>query len=392
MPIKPSGLLGADYKIRAKDILSSRFLLPPFTVLNTREGFWQERKRQWISLGIKSELGRGYTEEGTAYGTSLGKSGELNKKYRDASPGGSPRPAMNNKGRPYGAPIARGDGHGRTLVKPAPGGSPLPAALSYQTKAGLAEGRKLIRGDGASGQAPAADDEEPIGGTSVFDPVLCELAYRWFCPAGGTILDPFAGGSVRGIVAGELGYSYIGMDLSEVQVAANIKQAKELGTDPKPTWICGDSINISKRVGVGNYDFLFTCPPYGNLEVYSQDPRDISNMALADFNLQYAAIIKESVALLKPNSMACVVVGDYRDAAGMYCNLPGVTIQAFADAGMALYNEAILVNVTGSLPLRINKQFNGSRKLGRCHQTVLVFTKGQPKEYVPTWPKMEIGT
>ncbi len=38
-------------------------------------------------------------------------------------------------------------------------------------------------------------------GTSIFDPVLCELAYRWWCPPGGTVLDPFAGGLVRGLVA-----------------------------------------------------------------------------------------------------------------------------------------------------------------------------------------------
>ncbi|HXF87125.1 MAG TPA: hypothetical protein VNK48_02075 [Xanthobacteraceae bacterium] len=42
-------------------------------------------------------------------------------------------------------------------------------------------------------------------GTSIFDPVLCEIAYRWFCPPGGSVLDPFAGGSVRGIVASRLG-------------------------------------------------------------------------------------------------------------------------------------------------------------------------------------------
>lgn len=34
---------------------------PPFSVLNAREGWWQERKRQWLALGIKSELGRGAT-------------------------------------------------------------------------------------------------------------------------------------------------------------------------------------------------------------------------------------------------------------------------------------------------------------------------------------------
>ena len=32
-----------------------------------------------------------------------------------------------------------------------------------------------------------------ITGTSIFDPVLCELAYRWFCPPGGLVLDPSRG-------------------------------------------------------------------------------------------------------------------------------------------------------------------------------------------------------
>ena len=41
-----------------------------------------------------------------------------------------------------------------------------------------------------------ASDAPAASGTSIFDPVLCEIAYRWFCPAGGTVLDPFAGGSV----------------------------------------------------------------------------------------------------------------------------------------------------------------------------------------------------
>ncbi|MFT7593218.1 MAG: hypothetical protein ACI8R4_000531 [Paracoccaceae bacterium] len=43
-----------------------------------------------------------------------------------------------------------------------------------------------------------ASDAATASGTSIFDPVLCEIAYRWFCPQGGTVLDPFAGGSVRG--------------------------------------------------------------------------------------------------------------------------------------------------------------------------------------------------
>ena len=39
--------------------LADKFGIPPFSVLNAREGWWQDRKRAWIELGIKSEVGRG---------------------------------------------------------------------------------------------------------------------------------------------------------------------------------------------------------------------------------------------------------------------------------------------------------------------------------------------
>lgn len=41
--------------------LSEKFGVPPFSVLNAREGWWQDRKRAWIAIGIQSELGRGGT-------------------------------------------------------------------------------------------------------------------------------------------------------------------------------------------------------------------------------------------------------------------------------------------------------------------------------------------
>lgn len=369
MAIKKAGLFGADFKHRAKDILSSRFIIPPFTVLNSREGFWQDRKRDWISIGIKSELGRGYTEEGTAYGSSLGKSGGLNKRYKDASPGRSPRPAISQKGH-KGWPTIRGDGHGRPMIKKCADTSP----MSDSTLNDIDTYRKT-----------GAVDDDPIGGTSIFDPTLCELIYRWFCQPGGRVLDPFAGGSVRGIVAGELGLHYTGIDLSRRQLNANIAQAKEIGTNPTPEWICGDSANVSALVQ-GKFNLILTCPPYGDLERYSDDPRDLSTLNLAKFRQKYHTIIESCCYLLKDEGFACFVVGDYRDGkTGYYANLPGQTIAAFERAGLHLYNWAILVNVTGSLPLRINAQFVGSRKLGKCHQDVLIFSKGNPKDFVSKW-------
>lgn len=46
---------------RGTGSLAEQFGVPPFSVLNAREGWWQARKAAWIALGIQSELGRGDT-------------------------------------------------------------------------------------------------------------------------------------------------------------------------------------------------------------------------------------------------------------------------------------------------------------------------------------------
>ena len=218
-------------------------------------------------------------------------------------------------------------------------------------------------------------------GTSIFDPVLTELVYRWFSPEGGTILDPFAGGSVRGIVASKLNRQYIGHELRPEQVQANQQQATAICADDQfpPVWIEGDSCNIDRTCSDVDADFLFSCPPYADLEVYSDDPKDLSTMPYAEFLSAYREIIAKSAVLLKPDRFACFVVGDVRDKKGNYYNFVGDTVQAFLDAGLHYYNEAILVTAVGSLPIRVGKQFSASRKLGKTHQNVLVFVKGSGK-------------
>jgi hypothetical protein len=132
--------------------LAERFMVPPFSVLNAREGWWQARKAAWLALGIQSELGRG--------------------------------------------------------------------------------------------------ENMP----------------------GGPVLGPFAGGSVRGIVAAKCGRRYIGIDLSARQVAANRAQAEAIcGGGKMPVWARGDAADLAKLDCAA--DFVFSCPPYGDLEVYSDHPR-----------------------------------------------------------------------------------------------------------------------
>lgn len=461
-------LFGEPIKPESRGVIADKFVFPPFSVLDARCGAWQDRKRAWASLGIKGEVGRD--------------------------------------------------------------------AITYNT----------------------TDWLEEIGGsidtgTSIFDPTLTELAYRWWCPKGGQVVDPFAGGSVRGIVAALLDRKYWGCDLRQEQINANEVQAEEIlgdtvsikvsskmmrqmfkpctaeyinanclgrccqGTEEikvtihptektkfeqlgaqidgefiaaderglcpfkddnglckihadkpmgcrfspftlnpnntlivrnryrclkcyggeesipaykahewslcqvlgdkeaqriinhldsgggditakmpcknyaimrdndaakgnkidgstRPLWVCGDSMETLDKAP--DADFIFSCPPYGDLEKYSDDPQDLSSMEWHTFVAAYKRIILRSVKRLKENRFACFVVGDFRDKKGFYRNFVSETIAGFEACGARLYNEAVLVMSAGSASMRVNKQFVGGRKLVKTHQNILVFCKG----------------
>jgi len=87
--------------------LAARFMIPPFSVLNAREGWWQQRKSAWLALGIQSELGRGESAVigGAPMPLDRAKAGKPS-----AEPGGSKMPAAD-----YRKSHARGDGRGRAI-------------------------------------------------------------------------------------------------------------------------------------------------------------------------------------------------------------------------------------------------------------------------------------
>lgn len=215
-----------------------------------------------------------------------------------------------------------------------------------------------------------------MNGTSIFDPVLCELMYKWFNIENGSVYYPFAGGSVRGVVAEKLGYKYTGIELRPEQVDANIQNAKEIGVNPK--WICDDSLNVDKYIEDESQDFIFSCPPYLDLEVYSDDPRDLSNMEYDNFAKVYEQIIERAAKKLKPDRFAVFVVGDVRDKKGFYRDFISLTKKCFIKAGCLLYNEIIKIDPIGTASIRARKTFE-SRKVVKVHQNILVFYKGNTK-------------
>lgn len=205
------------------------------------------------------------------------------------------------------------------------------------------------------------------------------------------MLDPFAGGSVRGIVAACLGREYVGVELRGEQVAANRQQAALICNNTVPQWIEGDSRDMHDLVAALRADFVFSCPPYADLEVYSDDPRDLSTLPYEKFRETYFDIVAKACAHLKDNRFACFVVGEVRDKRGNYYGFVPDTIDAFRRAGLHYYNEAILVTAASSLPIRAGKQFAVSRKLGKNHQNVLVFVKGDAKKAVEAIGDVDFG-
>lgn len=196
---------------------------------------------------------------------------------------------------------------------------------------------------------------------------------------GGQVVDPFAGGSVRGIVAGLLGYKYWGCDLSEKQIAANMEQKESIAPETSVEWVVGDSLDEISSAPEAN--LVFSCPPYGDLERYSDHPRDLSTMEYHTFIAAYKRIILKCYSKMKPNAFACFVVGDFRDKkTGHYRGFVADTINAFRDVGLPLYNDAVLITNVGACRFTTDKSFTTSRKLGKTHQNVLVFVKGDPRK------------
>lgn len=287
----------------ASNLLRDRYGVPPFTVLDRRNGDWQDRDNRWKAIGIESEVGR---EEGLTF----------------------------NMGMDF---------------------------MTSQRHLASAQ------------QAPR---------TSVFSPTLCELVYRWYSAPGQRILDPFAGGSVRGIVAGAMARDYTGLELRAEQVEANRAQAHIAG-DMEPKWVHGDSANVLDLMGPDyEADLVFSCPPYAHLEKYSDDPADLSAMKYPDFLEAYRGIIRDTVSLLRPNRFAAWVVGEVREKGGdgSCVGLVPDTIQAFRDAGCELYNDCIILTPIGTAAVRTPKQFDASRKAGRVHEYLLVFVKGDARK------------
>lgn len=276
--------------------LADRFIVPPFSVLNTTSKEWQERKQTWRAL--------------------IGDNGESREKA-------------------------------------------------------LSKGDNMITGVN--------------NGVSILDPVLAEIVCKWFGTQGGKAFDCFAGDSVFGWVASHLGFDFTGIELRPEQVELNT--ARVQGKSAR--YICDDGQRVEEHIPAQSQDLLFSCPPYYDLEVYSDRPDDASNQETYE---EFLAILEHAftgaITCLKPNRFAVVVVGDIRDKRGYYYDFVGDIKRIFRAHGMGLYNEIILLDSIGTAPMRANR-YMSRRKVVKRHQNILVFFNGDPAAITKEFPSLD---
>ena len=300
--------IDAQEKEEAKSRLADRFLVPPFSVLDTRRGAWQERKRAWSTL----------------------------------------------------------IGHGGTS----------------------GESRENTLGFGSIVRSDKYDGLGSLNTVSIFDPVLAELIAKWFLPGEKcSVCDPFAGG-VFGYVAGYLGHTFTGIEIRSEQAEINNRMVQDFDA----RYICDDGQNIAKHLPPESQDMVFSCPPYFDLEHYSDLPNDASNQATyEDFLRILDNGLTGAVSCLKNDRFAVVVMSNVRGGKrGGYYDICSDITRIMQRSGLILYNEIILINAIGSAAVRAGKQMQ-TRKVVRVHQEVLVYFKGNPKNIRATFPEVEVA-
>lgn len=318
--------------------LNDTFIIPPFSILDSRQGYWQARKKMWRN--IIGDMGQSRQHK-------LIQSIEL--QYKDL--------------------YTRTAEHRKTL------------GISFREYLD-----KYVPEEVKQHEAQKVLST----GVSLFDPVLAEILCKWFTPnKGASIFDCFAGDTQKGLVFGTCGYTFKGVELRQEQVDINNEVIADRNLPI--SYVCDDGQNVANHFEPESQDLLFSCPPYYDLEVYSDLPNDASNQGTyKEFIGIIEKAFKAAYTCLKPNRFAVVVLGDVRSKSnGVYYDFGGDVKRIFRECGAHLYNELILIEMSSSVALRA-KKYMESRKVAKMHQNILVFFKGDPTTIRQEFPAIEL--
>lgn len=214
---------------------------------------------------------------------------------------------------------------------------------------------------------------------SVLDPVACEVIARFFMPeSGGRIYNPFGGGVQMGYVAGASGYEYLASEIRQNQVEANNAICSEFDS---VEWVQQDS---SKWSPPGEFDMVFSCPPYYKVEKYldydGKPPEGELNTIPTYEEFRERLFLGYGLGLeaLKEDRFFVVMVGDSRGKDGGYHCAEAETELWMRENGLKVYNRIVYLEAEFTRLAHAKRTLN-TRKFPKREQKIIVAYKGDTK-------------
>lgn len=224
------------------------------------------------------------------------------------------------------------------------------------------------------------------GNASVLDPVACEVILRFFMPTDGKrVYNPFGGGVQFGFITGTYGYEYISSEIRQNQCDSNNAICQDLNS---AKWIKSDS---AKYVPEGEFDLVFSCPPYYKVEEYldynGESPVGELNAIDTYENFRNTLFegYKNAISVLKDNSFFVVMTGDSRDKNGAYYGCEAEHELFFKSQGLHIYNRIDYLECEFTRLAQAKRTLD-YRKFPKRVQKILVFYKGNMQRINELYP------
>lgn len=223
------------------------------------------------------------------------------------------------------------------------------------------------------------NDKHPL---SEFNPDVAKRCLQIWSEKGDKVLDPFMNRGTTSIMAAyfdRIGYA------NEIVKSyfENVMDRKLDLIEQGNEWANNIHLNlgnaelidtIAETVWDIKFDYIYTSPPYWNIEKYESVDGQLSDVKhYDDFIVKYTAIIKGLYNILKPGKFITYVVNDFRKNGKFYW-FSGDTITSFQLAGFELHD--IVINVIRTPYVSgVEAAVKKFKRTVKYHEYILTFKK-----------------
>ena len=230
-------------------------------------------------------------------------------------------------------------------------------------------------------------DNSSSSSMSEFNPDLCKFVIQCWSNKYDLIVDPYHGWGTRAVISKQLMRNYIGFDISP-ETNDNVKKLLKINNEQSKWFetektnvnvICGDGIKLL-NIKDDSADFVFSCPPYFNIEKYENVPNQLSNITDYDVFLELMfSAAQRQYTILKNNKYCVMVVGDWR-VNGELLMFSQDMIRAYLNAGFLMHD--FIIHKLNSMAVIGCGSFDNNNFVTKSHEYVLVFKKNTNKKTI----------